>query len=238
MSQIPPPFLPYATPQQSGLSSATRFESVQGRATVTFVIVAMATLCHAAGMWSMYAQANLLQRVQNKIPVTLAEAQQNDLRVKMLAGATLLLLLAGMILWLVWLHRAYRNLPALTGRPTKLTPGGAVGGNLIPFLNLVRIPQVMIELWNDSDPADEKSSVLVLTWWICWIASGIIAQVASALENNRDVTGKPSVPSLISMSWIYMDYHIVATFTGCLALWLLWGITDRQRRKARLIGLV
>ena len=66
---------------------------------------------------------------------------------------TSLLASTGFLVWLgtatavlMWVHRAYRNLPALGARDMAYSPGWAVGWWFIPFLNLVRPYQVVREI--------------------------------------------------------------------------------------------
>ena len=60
--------------------------------------------------------------------------------------------LATSVAFLMWIHRAYRNLPALRGTPLKCSPRWAVGYYFIPILNFFRPYQVMKEIWRESDP--------------------------------------------------------------------------------------
>jgi hypothetical protein len=67
----------------------------------------------------------------------------------------LLIFIATAVAFLMWLHRAYRNLPALGATRLDTTPGWAVGYFFIPFANLVKPFQAVREIWHESAPGGE-----------------------------------------------------------------------------------
>ncbi|HMA36213.1 MAG TPA: DUF4328 domain-containing protein [Chloroflexia bacterium] len=60
--------------------------------------------------------------------------------------------LAAGVLFLIWIYRAHRNLPALGAACLKYSPGWAVGGFFVPFVSLVLPFRVMAEIWKASQP--------------------------------------------------------------------------------------
>ena len=64
-------------------------------------------------------------------------------------GGILMAIITG-IIYLMWLHRAYQNLPALGVTKLDATPGWAVGYYFIPILNLFRPYQTMVEILRES----------------------------------------------------------------------------------------
>ncbi|MGA3065438.1 MAG: DUF4328 domain-containing protein [Tepidisphaeraceae bacterium] len=236
MSNQPGPMLSYETPRGRGLGFRVHFESAHGNAVATMTLVAAATLLNCAAIWADYAQVLLLQQIKLHIPLLPGQAQQNDLRVRVIAIAATGVTIAGIVVWVIWAYRAYRNLQPLNGQSAKHTAGSAAGGFFIPIVNLVRIPQVMTELWNDSDPAGHGGGLLVLCWWLAWIAGGIAAQVAKMSTTPVYPGGRPDIDSLISMTWTFLASHVLVVAAGSLAVWLVWGIDDRQRRRAIMTG--
>jgi hypothetical protein len=87
--------------------------------------------------------------------------------------------LAAATCFLVWLHRAYTNLPSLGSQSlTLMTPGRAVGGWFIPFVNLVHGYRSVHDLYLESQrPAVLPDGFVLPTraaivgwWWGFWIA--------------------------------------------------------------------
>jgi hypothetical protein len=105
-------------------------------------------------------------------------------------GLHILLSIAIGVLIIIWTYRAMKNAEAL-GRPCRFTPGWAIAGWLIPFVNFVIPWLIMLDLWRGSRPVSEKrGSGLVIGWWITFILSG--ARVGTfggdADLNNRQET--------------------------------------------------
>jgi hypothetical protein len=114
--------------------------------------------------------------------------------------------------FLTWFYRASKNLPALGSVRLAYTPGWAVGGFFVPFLNLVRPLQVMREVWHCSDPSGlERDAALdafstrnrlgtpplVGWWWACFLLSNIVGNAAARIQ----FSSKPS-PDLIQVAGV------------------------------------
>jgi Domain of unknown function (DUF4328) len=128
-----------------GPAWAQPYAPSEGRATSAVTFVAIATAAQAV-FFVGYG-------------LTLAVAVAAPGSAMQIAGGLVLLL--GEIVFLVgfvgsavavpmWMHRAYRNLPALRAQALRWSPGWAAGGWFIPFANLVIPFQVMRELWHHS----------------------------------------------------------------------------------------
>ena len=112
--------------------------------------------------------------------------------------AQALVWIAAATAFLLWMHRAYRNLPALGAEGLGYSPRWAVGAFLVPILNLVHPYQVVRELWREShlDPAavgDGVSRSLVRWWWILFVASAladpVFGRLAEAAVGRLDAGG-------------------------------------------------
>jgi hypothetical protein len=70
----------------------------------------------------------------------------------------------------MWMHRCYRNLPALGSRG-HFSPAWAAGCWFIPIANLV-LPYVAVrDVWAASRPGERWNAALVAGWWIAWLAA-------------------------------------------------------------------
>jgi hypothetical protein len=114
-----------------------------------------------------------------------------------LLGAAIGLLgsvLASVILYSVWLHRAVRNLRGLGRTGMSFTPSRAVASFYIPLINLVRPARAVSELLRASDAdgaADgagwktvSESSPIVAIWWAAWITTNLVANGLQAAGNS------------------------------------------------------
>jgi hypothetical protein len=138
------------------------------------------------------------------IGITDAEADANDSRQQMIGILQVVLQLVTVIAFLVWFHRSHRNLSALGNERLKYTPGWAVGGFFVPFLNLVRPLQVMREIWHGSDPAGYRRDTdpemapaardaqptppLVGLWWALFLITNALGRIIFRMAFNEDAT--------------------------------------------------
>jgi eukaryotic-like serine/threonine-protein kinase len=140
------------------------------------------------------------------------------------AGA--IVLLTGEVIFLIglvgaaiavpmWMHRVFRNLPALGEQGMRWSPAWAAGAWFIPILNFFVPYQVMRVLWSsfgDGRPTPQY-------WWGAWIGAYVLQIVSNELSRFSrpagDVTG------------VLND---IATFiAGFLLITLIRRITRRQR---------
>lgn len=136
------------------------------------------------------------------------------------------------VLFLVWLWRAYRNLPALGSTSTELTPGAAVLGWFLPLANLVRGYASVRHLWIESQPGRAtlpsgevlpRRARLVGWWWGFYILSLPALRVISM--QGPMMTEEALVRA--SYAWnAALGLHAVAAVL-CIAV--VMGIERRQR---------
>jgi hypothetical protein len=119
---------------------------------------------------------------------------------------------------LLWLYRAYCNLPALGTERSKFSPGWAVGYWFVPVLNLIRPCEVMLDLAWGSDPGNTPSgrkegyrprwNLLILIWWIGNIVGGAagVVFIVSHMPGPR-----PTPEDMIALSQVV----VWVTLAGC-----------------------
>ncbi len=127
------------------------------------------------------------------------------------------------IVFLVWIHRAYRNLRAFGVHNLKYSSKWAVWGFFVPILFFYRPFQVVREIWKASDPylTDESSwqnqpTPSLLKWW--W---------ALFLITHFAVSGGWRVE--ISIEATYPAYIVAAV----LAIRVVREIDRRQEKKIK-----
>tara|TARA_Y100000817_G_C16666942_1_gene459721 strand:+ start:56 stop:685 length:630 start_codon:yes stop_codon:yes gene_type:complete len=130
------------------------------------------------------------------------------------------------ITFLMWIHRAYSNLPILGKYSPKTTPGWAVGWWFIPFANLFKTFGVMKELYilTGEDGAKISTNILGL-WWAFWIFSIFIY----AIFNIRSITNLEDYLGNIAINLFVTIMEIIA---GILFLKILTSITYSQEIKS------
>lgn len=182
----------------------------------------------------------------NFVAMLLMRCYLHDTRSPALAAAQLLVsfgspmmrlgYLSSLIVFCFWVHRAYRNLPALGSRHARFTPGWAVGYFFVPLVVLVRGVQVMRDLWIESQPlpddgADETEQMLrrraplVGWWWGLWIATLFTSRM-----------GTQPVAHLSRDEWLALNSKVLAAsaveaLAAVLFIAVLLGIARRQREQ-------
>jgi hypothetical protein len=162
-------------------------------------------------------------------------------------GNAMLLPLAGIALnvgsavaFLVWFARARRNLPALGIEDCQYEQWWAVGGFLIPVLNLVRPFQVMREIWNASEPDDRSfltpaqehywrqvTPPIVWWWWGLFLASNALANASAPFARFRWVT------TLQTATLLSLASHSVRVIAAVVAVVLVRLLSVRQEDRNR-----
>jgi hypothetical protein len=234
MTESAPPMLPYQTPPGAGLYRPQRFRPLWGLGASLMTVIAAAMVASVLQSIFLFRQIDMLKLDKGGTPVPMSQARFNDVCVNGTGRAVLFLSLAGIVLWIVWFYNAYANLPLLAAAPTKHAKGWAIGGYFVPFLNLVRIPDMVSETWKSSDPNGSSGTALVLFWWLSWIITGMIVQAAQGMFTTT-LGARPDLDSFIGGSWVFIMGNACRLLAGVLALVIVGGISSRQSRKWMLV---
>jgi hypothetical protein len=151
-----------------------------------------------------------------------------------------LALLGAAIAFIVWFHRAYRNVPALWPRHHLWRkPGWAIGGWFVPIVALFFPYLMMREVWRAGDPdahpdswqEDERRVGWLLPWW--W-TMWIIANVTS----NVYVRISPDDVSAMRTEIVVDTVSLLASVPAAvLAIMVVQRATERMEARAeRLFG--
>ncbi|HET8680304.1 MAG TPA: DUF4328 domain-containing protein [Micromonosporaceae bacterium] len=117
----------------------------------------------------------------------------------------LITLLASIVLVIIWLYRARKNLEAFPGAEQTLRAGWAIGGWFVPFANLVIPYRVMANVARASLHRP-STPVLAGVWWGFWLAANIADRFVAG--NDLDAYGKlPSELGGPADYQRYVDYY-------------------------------
>jgi hypothetical protein len=141
------------------------------------------------------------------------------------------------IAFLMWIHRAYRNLPALMPESLHYSPRWAVGCFFIPILNLFRPYQVMREIWQGSDPSRlghvddsvesvKESSAAVVGWWWGLFLFQIIGRQAARLFIVVN-----SASAFVVAVWIAVGFALTGIAVCIAAILMVYRVDANQSRR-------
>lgn len=153
--------------------------SLVSRAAAVTVTVggSLVTLCRL--VWVVWERRGLVGDLADGVPVARDRLVAADDRVATAVIALLVTMVVGAPAVMAWMHRAYRNVGAW--RPIDHGVGWAVGGWLMPVLNLFRPARIMTEIV-ESSPVTGRPAGLVWWWWVVWLASWVALAVVGTLE--------------------------------------------------------
>lgn len=158
-----------------------------------------------------------------------------DLLLRYAGYADLFIIILAALAFVVFLHRAYRNVmqPVIANR--RYSPRWTVLAFLIPVVNFVMPYQVLREVWKcsrtlvrthvDGHWEDERRPLLLPLWWISTLAAFVVMDIGTRLSSISAPLALPSVSTAIHLAGVGL--YIVA---GGLALRIIWKLTDMQWR--------
>lgn len=174
---------------------AAPFSSPKAAGKWTVGLLGATLILAAFAVNSGVAQIELLARITNGSGITLEEVARNDSRERVVGLLQIVLFYATAVPFLVWFHRAHKNLPSLGRRKLIFSPGWAVGFFFVPVLSFFRPFQAMREIWHGSDPGRLELDVapngsetsdrlgtppLVAGWWALFLISNVVSNSADS----------------------------------------------------------
>lgn len=154
-------------------------------------------------------------------------------------------IVATVVLFCVWLHRAYSNLPAL-GNPRaalKHSAAWAVGSFFVPILNLYVPFRAVRETWVKSDPAvaaadyfpppSSSAPLNMNLWWAFWIISNVFNNASLRLQLNAK-----SAEILLIAAWLGLAGDLLTIPAAIFAILVVREIDRRQEERSRHVTYV
>ena len=218
-----------------------QFRSVSRVANWVYGGFILLAILNVIAVISGYAQAELLNRAISGETITLAEATSNDSRQALIGFGQTALYIAAAVLFLIWIHRAHKNLASLHATDLRFTPGWAVGWFFVPIMSLFRPYQVASEIHKASDPnvdttdaisrKNVATSPIVGWWWAFFLISNFVANIAL-----RTVFSGEELSDLLTSTYAYMVSDAVDIVHILIAILMVRRIGQFQEAKNKLIS--
>jgi hypothetical protein len=166
-------------------------------ARIAVAFIGALSVVHLLSVIFQLERLGVLTKIRSQTPGILTAAQASDARIAVTGVAALLFMIPSVVMFLMWLFAAYRNLSLVGSKDADDTPGWAVGYFFIPFLNLYKPYVIVKELSLRSADGNvpvsreegERGPALVAIWWIAFLFSGIVSEIgvlASAGNKGLD----------------------------------------------------
>lgn len=132
----------------------------------------------------------------------------------------------GVVALLYWVYQAYTALRSWAGRPTRFTPGWSVAFWFIPILNILRIYQVVKELWVTSE-ADPKTptSPRVGLWYLAYYATVVAHLQVKALQPHIHTT-----TDRLTFAWMQLGEESLRLLAALLLISIIRDVTSAVTR--------
>ncbi len=191
------------------------FKAIAGRNQGVFWIFSILLIVTAIAFFSDLLEAQLLQRAIDGEIITDAEAISNDTRQGIIGILVFIVNLAAIVIFLMWINRAYKNLSPLGATSLRFTSGWAAGWFFVPIMSLFRPYQVVSEIMKVSNPnvnmADSNSwrdlptPPIVGWWWALFLISNFIGQIGFRTIFTSEELSDWLFSVYATMSWEALD---------------------------------
>jgi hypothetical protein len=205
------------------------YEPLRGRRRWVVAVFGAIVALSLAAVGLSIAELNLIDRLESGQFVSDDEIAANDRRVRTIGIVQFIAFLAGAIVFIRWLRAAYRNADALAPGVRRYGHGWAIGAWFVPILNLWRPKQIVNDIWEASTlPGDgRRPPVLLLAWWLSWIAGFLLGRAATRATANDETLDDLRATDLL---WIVSDGW--DAITAVMAVSVVVYLTRRLDRKA------
>jgi hypothetical protein len=153
----------------------------------------------------------------------------SDERLAAGGAALLATFLVSTILWLLWFHRAYRNVESFGSIAMRFGTGWAVGAWFVPILNLFRPKQIANDIWRGTDPQPPPGwttppvAPLVHWWWAAWLVANLLGNLSFRLLNDARTLDAERTAVAVDIA-----AGISFVIAGVLALRFVRAVTERE----------
>jgi hypothetical protein len=151
-------------------------------------------------------------------PVSDAKLDASDTRQGLIGFLQLAVLVAAVVVFIRWLHQAYKNLDVVAPGVRRYGHGWAIGSWFVPFLNLWRPKEII----NDIHRGGEGPNVATLLWfwWALFLISNWIANFGfrsvfsdDTLEHLRDGSIATLVSDIIDVPGAILALLVASALT-------------------------
>ena len=226
--ELPPGFDPtrdVLRPPQGPPPLPPRYRPLDGRAAAITVMFGILFVIDLALIGAALLNHGVIDRLESG-SVPDSDLDANAMRLGWLGFASIAVSIACAVLFIRWLHLAYRNVDAISPPYRRFDTGWAIGSWFVPILNLVRPMQIVTDVWHSGMPERHRPPAWLALWWLglwgLWIY-------------NRFLDGDPTGISIAEMR-DGTNELIISTAAHAvlivLAICVVRSLTRRQERKA------
>jgi len=148
----------------------------------------------------------------------------------------LVTLLAGAVAFMVWLHRAYGNLPTLGIVKPRYGRAWTIGAWFVPIVNLIIPKHLANDVWRAGDPdltsgepgwRKRRVATPVHWWWAAYLVGGALVRLGTSMLGNA--AGFEDARDAVIVDALGQALMVAAALA---AIWVIRHSTQRQETRA------
>lgn len=149
-------------------------------------MLACTILASFASAFAHVNRAHAIGEILDGSALSDADLVSADDLVQRVAAIGLGVLVLTAVAWILWFHRAYRNIGVLANRRLVYSSKWAIGAWFVPFLNLVRPKEITNDLFSAvaDERLDEPVPGLVHVWWGLIIVASIVTRLVRFQDSD------------------------------------------------------
>jgi Domain of unknown function (DUF4328) len=173
--------------------------TLRGVTTVLLFALGVEVFFAALSIAAYALRLHVIGLLESGGPLTRSTVALSNDFLKWISRLSIPMVIVVLVVLMVWVHQARKNLEDSRSGPFHYSPAMAVGSFFIPFVNLVLPYLVVREIWSGSDPAIPpeypmpfvrlRTSPFVVLWWVAYLASNWFAW----LVTEAGIIGRDSV---------------------------------------------
>lgn len=212
-----------------------RFKHISGLSKWVQALFIIFIILSLTAIISGYLQAQLINTIINGEFVTEDELLANDTREGFIAIVYFIVYVVAGIIFLVWIHRANKNLHSFRKPVLRFTPGWAVAWFFIPIMSLFRPYQVVSEICKASNPEIDpelytvehlKAPAFVALWWAFFLLSNFVGEIAWRLFFHDD-----TLSDLLTSTYAYIASYSIDIIGLIITIVMVKSISQSQEMR-------
>lgn len=192
------------------------------RARIAIIFFIITAMLEAGSFLGDFVEYGYMEKFSAGIAISDEKIELLEILQLVFGIAYILIFILVIIMFIRWFRRAYYNLALFV--PTESTDGWAAGAWFVPFYNLYKPKQIMMELYNktnrilklDNPKYQRRETDIVGIWWLLWIVSNIGTNV-STRRYLRAETAEEFMNSLL----ISMPMSILSIIAAILLIFII-----------------
>ena len=151
------------------------YESLDGRLKALKIVFALMAVAALVACVFDVLEIGLMDRLIAGEDVSDAALSADDDRQAIVGLVQSALYIACIVVFIRWLHRAYKNLDAVAPTQRRHGTGWAIGGWFVPVLNLWRPKEIINDIWRSGGTVPPA---WLAWWWGAFLVTGWISNFA------------------------------------------------------------